>query len=417
MRAWVVLGALLLVPGAVAQASVPTSLFIHIIDVQDAPINTQVPPPDYVADVGWGLGGSTLRCLHPTTGDVTAGSTSQAFHTWRAYGHPQLVEYGMRSADGMPRMHPSRGVGGNVSVDATAPMALHWFLKATNNVQTSGIGLSDVPSPALAVPNVLVRATIRSGDDISVDDIGYDSGRLLFHGEAGPATLANGEVLVSDDSGGTVRPAGQVGGDWVYEFVVPLQADDPVIRLGEGYNLRVDVLMDNPHCQDADAALMPGLVAMHSSPGLRPRLEWSVRDPMGAGHAAIGLHPETGKPWLSIRPATVFGAEDVRNVTISLARIADDGSRFPVPLNVTFFQGYGPCGHDCGHVNEMRYAPAQELGPGKYNLTVSWENLQGTANRVASAELVIQPSAETPALGPLALLGLLAGLAGTLRRR
>src|SRR5688572_23622430 len=127
MRAWVVLAGLLLVPGAVAQSSVPTSLFIHIIDVQDTPINTQVPPPDYVADVGWGLGASTIRCLHPTTGDVTAGSTSQAFHTWRGYGHPQLVEYGFRSADGTPRLHPSRGVGGNVSVDPTAPMALHWF--------------------------------------------------------------------------------------------------------------------------------------------------------------------------------------------------------------------------------------------------------------------------------------------------
>ena len=415
VRVWLVLGMLLVVPAVSAQdqgASVPTDLFVHVINVMDAPINTQEPAASWSDDAMFGPLTTTLRCLHGMTGDPldlgvgTGGTTGQAFHTFRGYGTPSLVEYSVPTASGTPRTHPNRGVWANVTIDTTTPMALHWFLKTTQDGNT----------PAPVIPNVLVRAAIRAEDRISVDDRAYDEGRLLFSGQAGPVTLVNGEVFPADGASGTVQAVTQQGDAWVYEFVLPLEGLDPILRMHEGYNLRVDMLMDAPGCDEPDATVMPSGVAVHTSPGLRPRIAWSVVDPMATGHAALGINLETSKPWISIQAATVFGAEDTTNVVVDLVRVARDGSRVPVPLETTLVSGYGACGHDCGHTMEVRYAPEGGFEPGRYNLTVSWDNLQGTAHRVATAEVVIQPPAEAPSIGLAALLAILA-VAVIVRRR
>lgn len=416
MRGRALLAMLLLAPLAAAQetppASVPTDLFIHIVNVHDAPINTQEPASGWTEDAMFGPA-PTLRCLHGTTGDPfgvgvgTAGTTNQAFHTWRGYGTPSNVEYQQAAADGSPRMHSARGVWGNVSIDPTAPMALHWFLRATHG---------DAAAPA--VPNVLVRAAVRAGDHISVDDGAYDRGRLLFSGEAGPATLANGEVLPADGARGSVVAVRQDDAGWIYEFIVPLDASDPVLAMAEGYNLRVDVLMEAPGCDDPDATLMPAGVAMHTSVGLRPRLAWSVLDPLAPGHAAVGFHSETGRPWISAEAATVFGPQDVKNVEITFERVERDGTRTALRLVEHVVQGYGPCGHDCGHTQETRYSLEQhDLSPGTYELTLSYDNLQGTAHRQSSAVLVVEPAAEAPGLGAAGVGAALLALALLLCRR
>lgn len=428
MRAWMVMALVLLLPGAAAQASVPTSLFVHLISVQDAPINTQEPPQGWSTDASWGTTAMTMRCLHGTTGDIagtgfgTAGSTSQEFATWRGFGSPRLVDYLNASGAGTPRTSPDRGLFGDVRIDPAASMALHWFMKPTAGTDGSagGIDVPDTEAPAFVTPNVLVRATIRTGDAISVDDKAYDTGRLLFSGQAGPATLANGEVL-SDGAVGTVQAVGQHDGEWVYEFIVPLQAADAaadaVIPMTEGYNLRVDVLMDNPVCEDPDATIMPGMVAMHSSPGLRPRIAWSVVDPLSVGDLRLHLDGE-GRVFIDVGTGTVFGSDDVKDLEARLERVARDGSRTEIPLSVAMVAGYGPCGHDCGHTTERVYSVEDpHLAPGHYELTVTYSNLQGTAQRSMSASLVVQPSAESPGTGFLVLLALLAGLAVAARRR
>lgn len=395
----------MLIPAAAAEP-VATDLHLHVIGMQDMPINTQAPPDDYAVDESYGPGGATLRCLHPLTSDLvgtglgTAGVTGQAFHTFRGYGTPSLVEYGAARANGddSPRAHPARGVWGNFTVDTAQPMQLHWYLRAS---------ASPDEAPAPAVPQVLVRAAIRAGDDISVDDRAYDEGRLLFEGQAGPASLAGGDVVPAPGAQGEVRPAKQVGNEWVYEFVLPLAPIDPLVLVGEGFNVRVDVLVQVPGCDGADT-VMPNLVAVHTSPGARPRIAWSVLDPMlpPAAHLALDEH---GNLTTHLQMATVFGAYDVSNVVLRLARMGPDGP-VDIPLERHEVQGYGPCGHDCGHALETQYRPADPVRePGRYELTVSYDNLQGTAHQEASAQLTIEPPAQAPGLPmPLLLAALLA---------
>lgn len=107
VRAGMVLALVLLVPCAAAQSSVPTALFVHLVNVQDAPINTQEPPEAWSTDASWGTA-MTMRCLHGTTGDIagtgfgTAGTTKQGFATWRGYGSPAQPQQARRG-DGAPR--------------------------------------------------------------------------------------------------------------------------------------------------------------------------------------------------------------------------------------------------------------------------------------------------------------------------
>lgn len=404
--------ATLLASGSAVGQSTPTTLYFHVLNVQDMPINTQEPRADYADDTTYGPAATTLTCLDPLTGDVaagigTAGTTSQAFFTHYGYGYPNLLEFSDPNSDGQPRMHPARGLGANVSIDASEPMELHWYLRTQSNVG----------APGLAAPLVSVHVAIRTGDwDLGQENRTYDDGKLLFEGNAGPATLVQDRVVPADGASGTIQVAGQQGNDWVYEFVIPLTALDPVIPMSTGYNVRVDISMAVPGCEDVDTAIMPAVASSISADGMRPRIEWTVQDLIPPGRATLHL---TGDGWLGIdaEVGTVFGAYDVSNLSLTLTHETKHGV-VSIPLVPQQVQGYGPCGHACGHALFTIYTADQSgpAEPGRYNLTVAFDNLQGTAHRETSSILVVQPAASSPSLGVLGLLAALAVGAAWRRR-
>ena len=78
-------------------------------------------------------------------------------------------------------------------------------------------------------------------------------------------------------------------GRWLDEFAIPMTIDAPVIPRDSGYNLRVDVRMDNPACtRGVDEAVMPNVVRIHSDPDHRPRMEFAVTNPI----RIEALHPQ-----------------------------------------------------------------------------------------------------------------------------
>ena len=410
------LAALVLVPAAQGE-SVPTTLYLHVINIQDMPINTQPPAEGYASDVSYGPGLSTLTCLDPLTGDVagtglgSGGTTSQRFHTSYGYATANLVEYDDRNANGDPRTHPTRGFLANVSVDPGAPMALHWFLLASTGGSESTPDLG-VP----AVPDIVVHATLRAGAAISINDDAYNQGRILFEGKAGPATLANGEVIPGDGMAGEVRVAAQVGDAWLYEFIVPLAGLDPVIVAGEGFNVRVDTRMESDSCSDPDHTVAPGTVYAASRQGHRPRIEWSVEDPMATGRAVLSEVNGTVHAVADI--GTVFGPYDVRDVALSLTR-THRGEVTAIDVERVERLDYGPCGHDCGHIIVVTYEAPElvDAKPGVYELRVAYSNLQGTAHRELVSSLTVEPARESPAPAPAVLLVGLLLIAMLARRR
>ena len=78
------------------------------------------------------------------------------------------------------------------------------------------------------------------------------------------STLAAGTRLHVTYVGG---PPGQ--GPYIYEFKVPMTVSSPIIPRSTGYNLRIDMYVDNPACTSADQKVMPNLVKIHTSPELR----------------------------------------------------------------------------------------------------------------------------------------------------
>jgi len=318
---------LLWVPGAAAQApalgihnptaSTPTTLYMHLLDLQDFPINTQKPDDKWTQSQAWGLATSTTSCLPK---DTPGAKVAQEFHTFYGYSSPSYVEYNTIEG-GKPRIHPERGISYDALLDANAPFDLYWYMTA----QSAGSG-GGLPADPDAVPtplaNVVVAANIRAGDGISVNDHLYNTGPLLVHGSTTPATLVADQVVpVPGQPAPTVRALGSLGnGTWLYEFRVPMTVDTPVIPRATGYNLRVDVYMDNPACGDptgdspSSGAIMPNTVRIHSDALHRPRMQFSVLDPIRID----ALHPQFVGDELVVHAAmnAVWGNYDVAEPSI-----------------------------------------------------------------------------------------------------
>src|SRR5688572_18809847 len=101
-------------PGATAQeiginnpnASTPTTLYFHLIDFQDFPINTQLPDDRFTSNEGIGLATHSTNCIdNPPAG----GSPFTDNQKYYGYSSPSYVEYNFEQ-DGKPRTHPERGI-------------------------------------------------------------------------------------------------------------------------------------------------------------------------------------------------------------------------------------------------------------------------------------------------------------------
>jgi hypothetical protein len=266
--------------------STPTTLYFHINGFQDFAINTQKPIDKYADSVSVGTATHTTSCI-PNPG--VGVNLSQEYHTEYGYSSPSYVEYDFEE-NGKPRTHPERGISYDAKIDTGAPFTLYWYLQTMAGVNS--VGAADPDAVPVVIPNVVVRATIRAGDSISVDDIAYNSGPLLAEGTTTAATLVSNPVgSQAVDSNGGAHPqvtAYNVNGKYLYEFRVPITVQSPIIPRNTGYNLRIDTYMDNPACGYEQGMLMPNLVRVHTSAEYRPRMELAIMNPIRLEY----LHPQ-----------------------------------------------------------------------------------------------------------------------------
>ena len=300
--------------------STKTTLYFHLINVQDFPINTQQPDDKWSDEAHFGGASSTATCLDKQTGNTNTGGIGNEYHTFYGYSSPSYVEYNFIQ-NGVPRTHPERGISYDAVIDPNADFTLYWYLR-TSSEEPLGPAAAGDNSP-IVVPNVVVKATIRAGDAISVDDKAYNSGETLVHGQTDPVVLA-GDAGVYDTntkaaSTQVTKVSGQAGQTpYIYQFAVPMKIDQPKIPRATGYNLRVDIYMDNPQCGDPSTtgSIMPNEVSIYTAPQFRPRMELGVMDPIRLEY----LHPQFVGDDLVVHTSmnSAWGNYDVNEDTIQV---------------------------------------------------------------------------------------------------
>jgi hypothetical protein len=376
--------------------STPTSLYFHVIDFQDMPINTQLPDPSFAAGQGYAAGTATLKCLHPLTGNVsgsgqgTRGTTSQILHTAYGYSSPSYVEYDYVSADGTPRIHPERGISYDAVFDPDYAFTLEWYVAVYNG----GGDADQVPTPT---PGVVIAAAMRAGDGISIDDRAYDSGTVLAEGRTEPATLVPSPVPGVGGAFGSgggphqqVDFVGVVDGKYVYRFRVPMDLQSDRIQRATGFNVRIDMFVDNPYCTNPTDAgkeyIMPSTLAAYSSDASRPRLDLAIMNPIRLEF----LHPQFVGDDLVIHTAlnSAWGNYDVKEATPDGIRVSIAGPTQAKGLaQAAFVQRF----HDHYHHQEavdMTYVwdyKTDRAAQGEYKVFVEFENDQGTAKASGTA--------------------------------
>ncbi len=288
--------ALLAMPGAAAQQvgiqnpnqSTPVTLYMHLDGIQDFPINTQPPDDRYQTSEAFGSATNSLGCVPEVPG---ANVASKEWHTYYGYSTPGYVEYDFEE-EGGPRYHKERGISFDVELDTGSPFMLYWYLET--QAVSGEAGAADPNTVPVVVPNVVVRATMRTGDDVGVGDAAFNSGSIIAQGQTEPITL-------SPEASNHVA----VGEHHAYEFAVPMAFSMDRITRDEAFNIRIDVYMDNPACDDPDAGyIMPNTVRLHTSPELRPRMDFAIMNPIVINYIhpqfvgdELVIHTEMNSPW------------------------------------------------------------------------------------------------------------------------
>lgn len=428
--------------------STPTKMFFHINGFQDFPTNTQKPDDSFVANPNLGL--ATHSGCVPDNPATTFGGTSS--HTWYGYSSPGYVEYDVEE-NGQPRYHPERGISFDVDLDESVPPVFTWYLSTQIFAGNANDPVPDPNQVPVVVPNVVLRATIREGDAISVGHEALNQGELIAQAQTAPAHLA-ADSTVSDD--GSVSYQGTVDGQHIYKFEFPLDYNRASIDAEESYNIRVDVFMDNPACGEPEgwedgSYLMLDWVRIHTSPEYRPQLQWNVMNPLRIEFLHpqfIGddlvVHTSTNSPW---------GNYDVRG---DQASEAQGGLELeitgPTPALSLERVALTARTHEHDHHTEAVDATwvwnyqADNAKQGLYNVVFNVKNDQETAEALAVAQFEIgsgrvtgcggqqenqaggcfddvQPdggaksSEESPGFGVIAGLAILGAIAAVLRRR
>ncbi|MGB1586613.1 MAG: hypothetical protein ACPHID_06175 [Thermoplasmatota archaeon] len=447
---WVLLVAAMIVPTAVAQnleagfnnptnTPTPVTMYVHLNDFQDAPINTQKPDDRYAQSSSIGLVQHSQGCFENPGGALL----SEPHHTYYSFSSPGYVQYDVDEG-GKPRYHNERGISYDVKL-APDDVNFVWYLETQ---ATSGDNNPDPNQLPLVVPNVIMRATIREGDDISVGSTAYNEGELVAQGQSEMVTLA--AQSTPDNPHVTYIPH---DGKHLYEFRFPLSVERNTVRGDEGFNLRVDVFMDNPLCNevDSDEYLMPDFVRVHTSQNYRPTFEWTVLNPIRVEY----LHPQAIGDDLVVHASmnSAFGNYDVLGDSGDAGAtpmIEITGPSIPVNLEVlTFAEHFGNHGPET-HIQAVNAAwgwptVQEKARPGEYTVSIKIQNDQESAEASAVAKFQIgsnhrvgevtgcggndgdnclteevpenQPVEESPGLGFVALLGLLGAIGVALRRK
>jgi hypothetical protein len=385
---------LLVLAGPVSASG--TVLYMHLLGGQDMPITPQAPGEDYTADDSFGAATPSLSCF-PATPAVGFVDT---YHTVYAYATPSHIDYGRPTGEGLPEMHPSRGLLDAVPLAGAQPV-VHWYW-STQVVADDGM----VPTP---IPNVVVQVTMRAGAAISVDDVAYNTGELLAEGRSAPAVLAGQFSSGAEHS--------MVDSRSVYHFTIPLEVKADAIPK-EGYNLRIDTYVLRDGCP-AEGYFTPNVLSAHTSPGHRPRMELATVQPPRI-HSLLAKQ-DNGTWTFDVRANSPWGGADVANLTVSVQGPSEARS-----IEVTDYEAPAHC--HCDEIfaaydekwSDTRIlwdAAGDEAKPGDYTVAVSLTNLQGTANATSSARFQIAAPKESPGPGPAVVVLGMAALAIALRRR
>lgn len=371
--------ALFLLPAVAAQpgiqnpdSSTPTTMYLHINGIQDAPINTQKPSDDYYSEPRVGIAPSLCLQNDGTT------LTSQSRHTWYGYSSPSIVEYDNVGADGQPIIHPERGISYDVRIDPNTQPVFHWYMVGVNPSAASDADKAHPP-----VPNVVVRTIVRQGDDVSVGNDALNQGLVIAQGQTDPVTLAGGATQASEHV--TVH---ELNDRYLYEFTIPLTLEQTEIPKEEAYNIRVDAFMDEPLCagptpgEEGDYAMSDNLL-IHTSSQFRPRLDWSIMNPLiiEALHPMfvgddIVIHAAANSPW---------GSYDVQGdlLTESPMLLSVDGPSPALSLEKIKHEQHTR-GHN-SHTEPVMVVwiwdyHADQAKDGLYTFTLDVQNDQGTAS-------------------------------------
>ncbi|MCA1819478.1 MAG: hypothetical protein ABR562_03485 [Thermoplasmatota archaeon] len=282
---WSALAAVVAVTAFAAPAH--GALFFHVTDsanLDGVPMNVLEPPANVTFRAGAGPTGATFSCL------AAAGAPSQESHT--VFG---IAYAGVTDDFVLPQSTRGEWRGLAYGTDVAGNMTLHWYLETSAQVGGPGPDPDAAPIP---IPNVVVRATVRDGEDLGTAPAGYDLGTEIASGESAPAILAGPQTQgVAYDV---------VAGHYVYNFTVPLQVSARQLR-ETGFNVRVDVRADNPLCATTGGSAMAPLVRLHGSPGHRPRLDIAVERPFQAG-AVVATESQAGIVHVRAEVLPVWGA-------------------------------------------------------------------------------------------------------------
>ncbi len=411
--------------------STPTTLYFHINGFQDFPINTQKPDDSYKASEGVGLATHSTSCLPEAPGTPLS---SKSWHTFYGYSSPGYVQYDVLE-NGRPRYHPERGISFDALLDSGVQPSMKWYLETQTGAP--GSGGADPNTAPVVVPQVVVRATLREGDTIGIGDEHYNEGNILMQGQTAPSDLS--------PSAANYR---EVDGKHVYEFDIPLDVQIPKIPRATGYNVRVDVYMEIPGCDNPDNGyLMPNAVRVHTSPDARPRLELSIMNPIRIEY----LHPQFVGDDLVVHTSmnSPWGNYDVDEGPGGIEVGITGPSPATSMAQVAFTQRHEEHNHHQEAVDVSYVWPYKQdnAKDGLYTVSVSVWNDQRTAQATGAAQFEIgkgtifgcgeattaasatddckkevQPDGviqekDSPGVGLVVLLGALAALAVTLRKR
>ena len=376
---WILLALLAAVPAIDAQSvsapvgSTPTVLYMHLLNVQDFPVNTQEPDPRFTEVQAIGLATHTLSCL-PAVPMVNPGD----YHTWYGYSTPTYVEYDV-TQDGHPRVNPARGLSWNVSLDDAVAPTLHWYL----TVRSTPDGANPVPLP---IANVVVEAMIRAPDAISVDDSGYETGPIIAAGRSAPALLAGDATQGAEHF--------MAGGAHVYGFTVPLSYESEFIPGATGYNLILRAFIDTPACPVEDGSLMAGQVVPFADAQHWPRIDLVARDVLRI--EALAPRFDNGSLRIGATFNSAWGSYDVDEGNVTLGVEGPNGA-VAVRLE-EFIQRT----HEWYHFTEpvqatWALADQEALPSGIYRVTLSVHNDQHTATAAAYAAFQLGPDRAYPA--------------------
>lgn len=389
------------------------TLHLHTRGFWDFPINAQPAEFDLEEEDQLAVGANSLSCVAAVPNNSLTGPDS-ARHTYYGFSTPGPVTYETPFDDVGPMVHPVQALGYNATLDLGVPPVLRWYLETTGSASTVAGSTPQVP---LVVPNVVVQATIRVGDSISVDDTAYNTGPIIAQGRSAPATLAADSTTGADHT--------MAGDRHVYGFTIPMPLQQATLG-DHGFNLRVDVFHDVQGCQDPQQGyVMANVVRPFADADHRPMITTGVLEPLRID----SLTPEFNGTNVVVRAAvrSVWGAYDVDegNLTLTVDGPAGPFALQPIEVIQRKVEHY----HLIDPVLVTWSWDVAEAGGGLYFLNLTVGNDQATAVAQATAAVhlgpdrafaagdeLILPERESPA-APALLAGALLLALATLRRR